>query len=59
MVADGDWRALSWSLDVKPSRERTIRETLVVVGAKGEGARPFSVSSEAVDEKSHQATEKG
>lgn len=59
MVGDGDWRALSWSLDVKPSRERTIRETVVVIGAKGEGGRPFSVSSEVVDEESHQATEKG
>ena len=44
---------------MKPSRERTIRETVVVVGAKGEGGRPFSVSSDAVEEDSHQATEKG
>ncbi len=58
-MADGDWRALSCSLEVKPSRERTIRETVVVIGAKGDGGRPFSESSEAVDEESHQATEKG
>lgn len=36
-----------------------MRETVVVIGAKGDGGRPFSVSSEAEDEESHQATEKG
>lgn len=36
-----------------------MSETVVVIGAQGDGGRPFSASSEVVDEESHQATEKG
>ena len=58
MVSDGDARAFECSFDVKPFRDRTMREMVWPLGAKGEGKSPFSISMLEVVS-SHHAMEKG